>query len=85
MNPVDEEITALTLTEAIDPVPQVREAAGALVREIEANGPIAGHLEDSLKVVSRDHGWEVAQEARFLVKDLNLAPGVAQWSGVRAA
>jgi hypothetical protein len=82
MSPIDEEITALLLTRAIDPVPQVRAAAGALAREIEVNGPIATHLESSLKAVSRDFGWEVAQEARFLVADLNLTPGSMQW-GVR--
>jgi hypothetical protein len=76
MSPIDEEITALLLTRAIDPVPQVRAAAGALAREIEVNGPLATHLESSLEAVSRDFGWEVAQEARFLVTDLNLTPGL---------
>ena len=82
MSPIDEEITALSLTRAIDPVPQVRVAAGALVREIAVRGPIATHLESSLQAVARRFGWEVAQEARFLVTDLNLTPGSMQW-GVR--
>ena len=79
MNATDDEITALLLTRAIDPVPQVRAAAGALAREVEVNGPIATHLESSLKAVARDFGWEVAQEARFLVRDLKLTPGANDW------
>jgi hypothetical protein len=82
MSPIDEEITALALTRAIDPVPQVRVAAGALVREIAVKGPISTHLESSLRAVSRRFGWDVAQEARFLVTDLNLTPGTMHW-GVR--
>ena len=72
MSPVDEEITALMLTTATHPVPQVRAAAGALIGRIRAEGPICGHLDSSLRLVSRDYGWEVAQEAGFLVKDLKL-------------
>ena len=72
MSPVDEEITALVLTTATHPVPQVREAAGALIGRIRADGPIWGHLDSSLRRLSRDYGWEVAQEAQFLVKDLRL-------------
>ena len=72
MTALDEEITTLALTKEIDPVPQVRTAAHALLREIQAKGPLAGHLEPSLNRVSRQFGWEIAQEARFLVRDLNL-------------
>jgi hypothetical protein len=72
MSPVDEEITALVLTTATHPVPQVRTAAGALIGRIQAEGPIRRHLEASLRRLSRDFGWDVAQEARFLVTDLKL-------------
>jgi hypothetical protein len=72
MKRIDEEITTLALTKEIDPVPQVRTAAHALLREIQAKGPLAGHLEPSLHLVSRQFGWEIAQEARFLIRDLNL-------------
>lgn len=78
MRTKDDEITALALTKEIDPVPQVRTAAQALLREIEAKGPLAGHLEPSLKRVSRRFGWEIAQEARFLVRDLNLGEARAR-------
>jgi hypothetical protein len=73
MRQVDEEITALLLTTATHPVSQVREAAGALIGRIRADGPIGGHLDASLRRLTRDYGWEVAQEARFLVRDLKLA------------
>ena len=73
MSPADEEITALVLTTATHPVPQVRTAAGALIGRIRADGPIWRHLEPSLRYVSREYGWDVAQEARFLVRDLQLA------------
>lgn len=72
MSPTDEEITALVLTTATHPVREVRTAAGALIGRIRAEGPIWGHLDSSLRRLSRDYGWEVAQEARFLVKDLKL-------------
>jgi hypothetical protein len=72
MSPVDEEITALVLTTATHPVPQVRQAAGALIGCIRADGPIRSHLDSSLHRLSRDYGWEVAQEASFLVNDLKL-------------
>jgi len=78
MSPIDDEITALSLTREIDPVPQVRRAAVALMQEIEVKGPIAGHLEQSLRSVSRRFGWDVAEEARFLVRDLNLVNSGAQ-------
>ena len=80
MKRIDEEITALALTKEIDPIPQVRTAAHALLREIQAKGPLAEHLEPSLNRVSRQFGWEIAQEARFLVRDLNLG-----YAGDRAA
>ena len=83
MSPIDAEITALALTQHIDPVPQVRAAAGALVSEIEAKGPIGDHLEESLQAVTRRFGWEVAEEARFLVRDLKLMPGGADWTARR--
>ncbi len=70
MSPVDEEITAFVLIKEIHPVPEVRVAAGALVRRIKAHGPIEHHLDSSLELVSRDYGWDIAQEARFLVKDM---------------
>ena len=73
MKPIDEEITALVLTRETNPVPQVRTAAAALVQEIRTHGRIADHLDSSLRHVSRDFGWDIAQEAKFLVKDLKLA------------
>ena len=72
MKQADEEITALVLTTATHPVPQVREAAGALIGRIRVDGPIRGHLDASLRRLTRDYGWEVAQEARYLLRDLKL-------------
>ena len=78
MKLIDHEITTLALTKEIDPIPQVRTAAHALLREIQAKGPLAEHLEPSLHRVSRQFGWEIAQEARFLVRDLHLGESQAR-------
>src|SRR5688500_14817049 len=72
MRQVDEEITALLLTTATHPVPQVREAAGALIGRIRVDGPIRCHLDQSLRRMTPDYGCEAAQEARFLERYLKL-------------
>lgn len=81
MSPVDEEITAFVLIKEIHPVPEVRLAAGALVGRIRAHGPIEDHLDSALQHVSRDYGWDIAEEARFLVKDLKPRRSVGMHGG----
>ena len=73
MSPIDDELTTLALTSATHPVPQVREAAQALMARVRSDGPIKRHLADSIERLSRDYGWEIAQEASFLVRDMQLA------------
>ena len=77
MSPIDEQITTLALTSATHPVPQVREAAQALMARVRSDGPIGIHLAASIERLSRDYGWDVAQEAEFLVRDMHPGPSAA--------